>query len=276
MKNLTKKEYWDSLYSEMEKDKNDKSIFSSFKKWIKHKTRDYSNYLIWDVILPKYLTLPEKKKIIEIGCAPGKYLINFKNNFGFDPYGVEYSEEGARIAKQNFNKNGINPDHIIKADFFDQNFQDRYKENFDLVFSRGFIEHFDNPENAVSGHLNLVKTGGLVVISIPNLSGVNRFIARRMNIDSFILHNTSIMNKEKFCKLFPADKLETIFCGYVGIFSFGLFNTKTNREWRYYTYRILLLLQRSFDLLLRLLFGRVNLIKSRFSSPYLLYIGIKK
>lgn len=271
MKKLAEKEYWDSIYKQIKP--NDSEFKENFlKKWFKNQTRDYSNYLMWENILPKYLPRGENLKVVEVGCAPGKYLIKFKKQFGFEPFGVEYSKDGVKIAKENFLKNNINPENIIEADFFDTKFQEKYREKFDLVFSRGFIEHYDDVKSVVAKHLNLAKSGGFIIVSIPNLSGINNLLARFFNVDSYRLHNTSIMKKDVFADLFDTKKIEKIYCDYVGIFSFGLFNT--NNKIKYYLYRLLLLIQRPFDLLFRVFFKN-NLLKNSFSSPYLLFIGKK-
>ncbi len=271
MKKLAEKEYWDSIYKKI--NNKDNGRFSKFKEYIKNITRDYSNFIMWDVLISKYLPQKDGLKIIEIGCAPGKYLINFNKKFAYEPYGVEYSEKGVQITKENFIKAELNPENIIHRDFFDPSFESEYKEKFDIVFSRGFIEHYDDVKLVVDKHLKLIKRGGYVIISIPNLSGLNKLLAKFLNLASYNLHNTSIMDKNIFIKLFDDEKIDRLYFDYVGIFSFGLFNT--NSKFKYYLYRLLLLIQRPFDLLLRILFGN-NLLKSRYSSPYLLFIGKKK
>jgi SAM-dependent methyltransferase len=273
MNKLSKKEYWDSVYKDLKNNSGKIPKKFSFRNWFKWQTRDYSNFLIWEDIFPKYLPKETSLKIIEIGCAPGKYLINFKNKFGYEPYGIEYSTEGVNVTKQNIANAGANPDNIIEADFFDDNFQKDYQESFDLVFSRGFIEHFNDVSCVISKHLTLVKKGGYVIISIPNISGLNKVFAKFLNYDSFLIHNTSIMNLKVFAELFPKNEIESLYCDYVGLFSFGLFNT--NKKWKYYLHRILLILQRTFDFFLRL-FLKDNILKNQFSSPYLLFIGKKK
>ena len=271
MKKLAEKEYWDSIYKMMPS--RDGRNISEFKNWIKNLTKDYSNFLMWDVIIQRYLPKNKDLKIIEIGCAPGKYLINFNKKFAYQPYGVEYSEKGVQITKENFTKAGLDPQNIIQRDFFDTTFESEYKDKFDLVFSRGFIEHYDDVKSVVDKHLSLIKSGGLILISIPNLQGLNKIFGKALNIDSYNLHNVSIMNLKTFGSLFSDQEVERIFCDYVGLFSFGLFNT--NKKWKYHLHRILLLIQRPFDLLLRVMFPSGHL-KSRNSSPYLLFIGRKK
>lgn len=271
MKKLAEKEYWDSIYKGVNNKEHGK--FYKIKQHLKELTRDYSNFVMWETLMPKFLPKNENLKIIEVGCAPGKYLINFNKKFGYEPYGIEYSEKGVEITKENFIKAGLNPENIIQRDFFDPNFESEYKEKFDLVFSRGFIEHYDDVKSVVEKHLNLVKSGGFVVISIPNLSGLNNLLARFFNIDSYRLHNTSIMRKDVFADLFDTKKIEKIYCDYVGIFSFGLFNT--NSRWKIFLHKILITIQRPIDYLVRL-FVSSNILKNQYLSPYLLFIGRKR
>lgn len=42
------------------------------------------------------------KKVLEIGCAKGRWLIYFAKEFGYEPYGVDYSKIGCKIAEENF------------------------------------------------------------------------------------------------------------------------------------------------------------------------------
>ena len=164
-------------------------------------------------------------------------------------------------------------ENIIKADFFDSDFQDKYKNSFDVVFSRGFIEHYDDVRSVVDRHIDLAKNGGFVIVSIPNLSGINNLLAKILNIDSYKLHNISIMDKKVFGALFDASRIDHLYCDYVGVFSFGLFNT--NNRFKYYLHRAMLIFQRPFDLLLRIL-CKNNFLNNKYSSPYLLFIGRKK
>ncbi len=273
MKRLTDKKYWDDIYIPM-KEKKSSGIFSNLKDKIKNLSRDYNNFLIWEIILPKFIKKDKYKNVLEVGCAPGKYLYKMHELFGLNPFGVEYSQTGVDVTKKFFNQKGVNEENVIFADFFDDLFLEKYKESFDVVFSRGFIEHFENPKDVVSRHFDLLKKGGVLFIQIPNLSGVNYFLAKILNIDSFNLHNISIMNKDKFGNLFDKNLLDFYYCDYLGFFSFGLFNTNT--KFKYLIYRALLIVQRFFDLFFRLFFVLGVDLKSKFTSPYLLFVGRKK
>jgi SAM-dependent methyltransferase len=272
MQKLSGKGYWDSLYRKISS-REKISSYSKFRKWLKHITRDYSNYIFLDILYPKYLPKRDDFKIMEIGSAPGKYLIGFHNRYGYEPFGVEYSEGGCDINKANFKKVGLNTENVICADFFDQEFQKNHAGKYDVVFSRGFIEHFDDPSKIVDDHLNLLNDKGYVVIQIPNLRGINYYLLKFLNISSLETHNFSIMDVDAYRKAFENKGLEFLYCNYVGTFSWGLMNT--NRKWKYIMHRILLLIQRPVDFLWRLIFGGHH-IKYRYTSPYLLFIGRRK
>ncbi|MCX6703327.1 MAG: methyltransferase domain-containing protein [Candidatus Zambryskibacteria bacterium] len=273
MKKLSDKTYWDSIYQDMPERTTRHSFSAIFKEKLKRLTRDHSNFVIWEVLAKKYLPHNPSYKVLEVGCAPGKYLMHFNTSYGYKPYGVEYSEKGVQLTKENFVKAGLDTSTILFADFFDTEFQEKNREQYNVVFSRGFIEHFDNVKEVVDLHANLLMSGGTLMVMIPNLSGINKILAKYLNKKSYDLHNISIMNKESFNNLFPDKEFKKMYCDYVGLFSIGLFNT--DAVWKYRLYRVLLVLQRPVDFFLRVLFKSYS---SHFAStsPYLLCIAQKK
>ncbi len=80
--------------------------------------RYYSDYLLWDVIFPRYLPRREGLKVVEIGSAPGDTLVRLKETFSFIPYGVEYSPQGAELNRKTFREHNIDASNVIEADFF--------------------------------------------------------------------------------------------------------------------------------------------------------------
>src|SRR5262245_10376066 len=56
------------------------------------KMSGYDDYLLWDVILPKYVPRLNGAKAVEIGSAPGEYIVRFGKNHDCEPHGIEYSE----------------------------------------------------------------------------------------------------------------------------------------------------------------------------------------
>jgi len=162
---------------------------------------------------------------------------------------------------------------VIHTDFFSDEFRESHKERFDVVISRGFIEHFTDVEPVIDRHLDLLAPGGYLLVSIPNLRGFNYPVARLLHKEVIPLHNLSIMQKPAYTKLFNRPDLQSMFCDYYGTFSFYLFTSGSSQLVQYG-----LKLGHRFQPLLNLAFrtflGDRGAETGAF-SPYLLYIGRK-
>ena len=166
-------------------------------------------------------------KVLEVGSAPGEHLVRLNKQYGFIPYGIEYSESGNELNREIFASNNIDPDNVIYADFFSDEVHERYKGAFDIVISRGFIEHFTDVRSVIEKHNNLLAEGGyLLIISIPNLNGVNYALGRFFHKELIPLHNLSIMRKQEFIELFDNQGLSTLFCDLLGTFNLDVQHQK--------------------------------------------------
>lgn len=284
MARLTDKEHWDSKYrpdnSKRIKGlpKNDFGIRHMVKKClgehINYIRINYSDYFLWEVLCKKYLPKRKGAKVLEIGSAPGRNLIKLKQIFSYVPYGIEYSYEGVQLNRKIFTENKIDPDNVIYSDFFDEYFQKKYEKYFDMVLSLGFVEHFDNVNEIIQKHVSLLKSGGYLIVSIPNFRGINYLLLNIFCRELISKHNMDIMQLQSFSKLFDREDLTVLFCGYYGIFNFGLFSTKAHSPLRF-----LLGFFHKLQLLLNLIFHisfKDRPIANRLFSPYLIFIGIKK
>ena len=279
MKALSDKQYWDSVHSQQGSDRKEVPLRNRLKDLARkilgqRSLRYYSDYLFWDVILPRYLPRQEGLKALEIGSAPGDMLVRLKETFGFVPYGVEYSKEGAELNRKIFSEHNIDPSNVIEADFFSENFQERYEGHFDIVLSFGFIEHFTDVEDVISRHIKVLAKGGHLVVAIPNLRGFNYFLGCVFNRKILKMHNIGIMQKKVFCGLFDSKLLEEKFCNHYGTFDFGMFNTEQDSPLRFLL-GFCKMWQAVFNAVFPRLFGDKGL-ESGFFSPYLLFIGVKK
>lgn len=278
MSKLTDRKYWDTVHGSSKKLTLWERIKGSIRRqldtgWLRV-FRSYSESLLWERTYAECLPRTEGLKVIEIGCAPGDTLIRLKRDFGYIPYGVEYSSTGTELCRKNFTDNGLDPTKVIEADFFSDKFTNEYREFFDVVVSSGFIEHFDDVTAVVERHLELLKPGGTLVVSIPNLKGINRLMSQFFHRETLEMHNLEIMDLEQFTKLFPPSATRPLFCDYIGSFDFNLFNTKEGSP-RKYILQVARKFQRLFNALLRILFG-VRGFEGPSFSKYLLYVGVKK
>lgn len=104
-----------------------------------------------------------KKTFFEIWASPWMYWAIFHKYFWYFPSGIEYTDNWYKSIEVLYNDLGIKHEHI-KWDFFTFNSDKKY----DLVFSWGFIEHFEDYENVILRHIELAKKSWLVVIIVPN------------------------------------------------------------------------------------------------------------
>jgi len=279
MDRLTTESYWNAKYDDSETPARQPShIWSSRIKRllgprVVSRMHNYADRMLWDVILPAHLPPGAGRRAIEIGSAPGIQLVRMHRRFGYEVYGVEYTEAGVAANRRVFAEAGLDPDHVFHRDFFSDQFHEEHRESFDLVMSRGFIEHFDDVADVVRRHFELAKPGGCVFVVIPNLRGVNYALTWLFHRELIPMHNLEIMDLAVFRALFQQLGQSQV-CRYYGTFSFSAFNTKPDSMMR----RVLNGCQR-LQMPLNLLFGMLmgdRGLEHRNVSPYLVYLGIKE
>ena len=131
-------------------------------------------------------------RYLEIGCAPGKLLAYVASSLKADASGLDYSESGMESCKQLFDALHLKIP-LYKADLFHHELE---PGTYDVVTSFGLIEHFDDPRHAVNRHVELVRPGGVVLISIPNYSGIWGKIQKWCDSSNLSLHNLKIMTPD--------------------------------------------------------------------------------
>jgi len=106
----------------------------------------------------------QNTRLIELGCGTSTSILALHNKIR-ELIGVDFSEEALRISKLNANKLKIRNIHFIQDDIS----KSRLNSNeYDVVWSQGLIEHFENLEKALSEHIRICKNGGWIIISIPS------------------------------------------------------------------------------------------------------------
>ena len=226
---LTKKQFWNSRHEICSQPGSTRAYTSKglFRQFVDNARRrrgaqvgqSFSNFALIN-LLKAHLPVHPDWTVIEIGCAPGGNLVDLHRLFGYEPYGIEYSHTGVISTLETFRKYGFDTANVIEADFFDQEFHNRFRGNFDVVFSTGFIEHFDPPDEVLSLQVNLLKPGGYLVCVIPNLFGLFYPFLWLCARDILKAHNCRLMKKSTFRRAFEPLCLDTKFCGHVGAFQF--------------------------------------------------------
>ncbi len=220
-----------------------------------------------DQIFKKHLPRGDSFRFIELGCSPGGWMHYFAKNFLYRVSGIDYTKDGVTVARKNLKILNIDA-VVIEDDVFSYN----PTEKFDIVFSAGLIEHFSGGklQELVDKHIELCKNGGYVVLTIPNLSGINKILQKIASEDVFEIHNTDIMNLQFFKNIVSSQSnlVEDIFIGYAGKIDFGLFNGKL------FYLRIGYILQFFFNFLVLKL--KIDIPECKYVSPYIVAIFKKK
>jgi len=277
MERLTDKERWDTLYETGQvRPKDYAAEVNLLRKGLGKYFCPYYDYFLWDVIFKKYLLKTERVKVLEVGSAPGDFLVRLNKTYGFIPYGVEYSEPGVIENRKVFSSHNINPDNVIHADFFDDKFHQNFRGYFDIVISRGFLEHFTDVEYVIEKHLNVLNRGGYLIVSIPNLNHHSFYgaLSPLLHRERLKMHNLDIMTKEVFTRLFDRKDLSTLFCDYYGTLHLGMLSAG-NKLMARLVVSACCRLQRLLNPILYFLL-RDKGAESRYFSPMLLYIGLKR
>ncbi|WP_259068422.1 class I SAM-dependent methyltransferase [Mucilaginibacter sp. X4EP1] len=197
----------------MEQNLTDRSFWKAF--WESRKKLIFyikPNYVFGD-ILAKLIAEKQIKNAIELGGFPGYYATYLKKYEHLDTTLFDYFiHEG--LINQLLEKNGLKPGdiNIIEADLFE------YKPAtpYDMVLSFGLIEHFNDTKAIVETHLQFLKPGGVLFITLPNFKGINGWIQRKFDKENYDKHNINSMDLQllaKCCKDLGLADIETYYHG---------------------------------------------------------------
>jgi SAM-dependent methyltransferase len=284
MQSLARREHWDAVHAS-ETAQAARPAGSPGRRWLRQLAKrclgagfpdylsSYDDHQLWHVLYPRHMP-PPGALVVEIGSAPGEHLVKLSETFGLVPYGIEYSATGVQVNRAVFAAHGLDPGQVIETDVFSEDCRAAHRERFDVVVSRGFIEHFVDPAAVVDRHLELLKPGGLLIVTIPNLRGLNRALTGLFHRELIPMHNLAIMSKSSFLGLFDSGRVRALACAYVGTFSFYLFNVKPGSRLAPLL-RACMRLQPVLNVLFRLCLGDRGA-ENRLTSPQLVFVGVKR
>jgi len=165
-------------------------------------------------ILARAIQAADAHNVVEVGCAPGRWLSFCAREYGLEVTGFESSPTGVAKTRENFAAQGVSGD-VLAQDFLTAELP---QEAFDLVLSLGFIEHFDDPSEVVARHARLLRPGGVLVLEVPNLRGTNLALLRWTSSPLLAHHNLDVMAPDELDRLARSADLERLEVGYFGGF----------------------------------------------------------
>jgi 2-polyprenyl-3-methyl-5-hydroxy-6-metoxy-1,4-benzoquinol methylase len=102
----------------------------------------------------------QKLRVLDLGCGNGS-LSHAIAERGYEVVGIEESEQGVSIARNNF------PNcHFIQASIYDLPYAE-LRDSFDVVVSVEVIEHLFYPKELVKAAKQCLKSNGQLIITTP-------------------------------------------------------------------------------------------------------------
>jgi len=117
-------------------------------------------YLIYRTIKNILYNRSPKISLLDIGCGTGM-LLKYMQIKKIDVHGVELSRFAAEKCMLR-----VGRDRVLNCHYRDLN---NFKNQFDVVLLYCVLEHVYDPDELISISYDLLKSGGLLVVEVPNL-----------------------------------------------------------------------------------------------------------
>jgi 2-polyprenyl-6-hydroxyphenyl methylase/3-demethylubiquinone-9 3-methyltransferase len=134
---------------------------------------------------------------------------------GCSVVGVDIEPFAAELARTNLAGAG-GKGAVLCRDAFDLNENEDLVERFDLVYSMGVIEHYDDPIRRLGVLARYLRPGGRILTTVPNLRAVNWLLQRLADLERLEMH--VIYDSKKLARVHEAAGVETIAAGFVGFY----------------------------------------------------------
>ncbi|MDN5205659.1 class I SAM-dependent methyltransferase [Fulvivirgaceae bacterium BMA10] len=203
----TSKQYWEDYWD----DEQSAQMLGPIVRNPKDKQSE-ALYLPFD----KFLSKMNFNSILEIGGAPGRFTAYFGNRYNSKIGILDFSDIGLQEAQHFLQIHTKNRFELYKKDLFKDSLDD--VPLYDIVYSLGFVEHFENLRLSVEKHLALAKPKGLVIIGVPVLLGINKWLASNLAPQNLATHYTMIMDRRNWAFIEEIPNVEIVFNKYVGGF----------------------------------------------------------
>ncbi|WP_348251236.1 class I SAM-dependent methyltransferase [Leptolyngbya subtilissima] len=137
--------------------------------------------------------LQENSRILEIGCGHGHFVRQVKN-MGFQIEGIDYNEKAvldAQISGLNIHQSSI-ADILAKGKF-----------QYDCLCAFQVLEHLPNPLKFLTDCIDLLKSNGLLLLSVPNAKSFLKYQYNLLDMPPHHMAQWSVKTFRALEKLLP-------------------------------------------------------------------------
>lgn len=181
---------------------------------------------LWEGHLPPAGDTPVR--LLEIGCAQSRWLPYFARSWGYTVAGLDYSALGCLQSRTFLAREGIDGE-IFHQDLFCP--EPEQLASFDLVFSNGVVEHFDDTRAVLRQMAAYLRPGGLMITIVPNLAGWLGGLQKLISPEVMAIHRP--LTREELAQTHVAAGLYPHFCVYLAFLHFSVVNPGARwRGWR--------------------------------------------
>ena len=173
-------------------------------------------------LFKRHANLSAGSAVLEVGCGRSPWLPYLASHERCVAVGIDIEPFAAQLARANLAGSGAKGD-ILCRDAFDLKQNEDLTGRFDLVYSMGVIEHFDDADRRLAVLARYLRPEGCILTTVPNLQGVNWALQRLA--DRKLLEMHVIYDAKKLARVHEAAGFHTIAAGYVGFFDGYLTST---------------------------------------------------
>jgi SAM-dependent methyltransferase len=170
----------------------------------------YRDFDFETVRLLKGIAGGEAARVLEVGAGGSRVLPYLRRRFGYEVFGSDFSLNGCRLLRANLALQGVDGG-VICEDLFRSSLRSDW---FDVVYSVGLIEHFDDTRTVIAEHLRLLRPAGRLVLIVPNLQGLQGRIVKSLAPALFRRHR--VFGPEDLAMDLKVLGLESVRSGYLG------------------------------------------------------------
>ena len=252
---LTDKTYWDKNYARK----------VDAKKLSMDDFRTFPNRQLFSRIQSVGL---DKGHVLEVGAGGSKWIPFLAEKYPETQFtGIDYSETGCEMLRDLAKRGCYTNIEVICSDFFSASNQ---FGRFDVLYSLGVVEHFEDLDKVLTELRRFLKAGGYAINFIPNMAGIIGTLTRIFDPDVYAMHNPH--DRESFVRGHREAGFEVVEAGYICSSNFGVlascFTEQEGLSWSVYKF-----LTRVSKMIWFLESKTIELPASRRFSPYIYTIA---